>query len=205
MASKKQNFSFSMGKKGGKKVTVPSGKLTMNFARKETGLKLGRVGPVILLAVLVLAIGAKVGILDLMEEKTAAYADLAAKQEQLMAISVQLTEYEEVAALYGRYSYGWMNESETGLVDRLAVLELVEEKLASKAMVSNFSVNGNVLTLNLAGVTLDETGAIVRDLESSPMVTGVTVSSASAPDAAQASVFMTINLSRETVGEEAAE
>lgn len=198
MASNKQKqaFSFSFGKTGGKKVVIPTGKTTMNFARKESGVKLGRMAPVVLLVVLVVAIGAKVGILDLLDQKTAAYANLASRQEQLVAISMQLTEYDEVAALYGRYSYGWMDDSETSLVDRMKVLDLIEEKLASAAMVSNFSVNGNVLTLNLSGVTLDETSAIVRDLESSPMVVSVSVASASAPEAEEASVFMTINLTR---------
>lgn len=204
MATNKSAFSFSLGKPGGKKVVIPT-KTTMNFARKESSVKLGRVAPVALLVVLVVAIGAKVGILDLLDQKTAAYANLASKQEQLVAISMQLTEYDEVAALYGRYSYGWMDESETSLVDRLDVLDLIEEKLAYVSYVSNFSVNGNVLTLNLSGVTLDEISAIVRDLESSPMVVGVTVSSASAPDAEEASAFMTINLTRVEETEEVAE
>lgn len=204
MAMNKSMFSFSLGKSGGKKVVVPT-KTTMNFARKESGVKLGRVAPVVIIAVVVLAIGAKVGILDVLDEKTTAYAELATRQEQLVAISLQLNDYDEVAALYGRYSYGWMNESETSLVDRLDVLDLVEEKLAGAAKVSNFSVNGNVLTLNLSGVTLDEISAIVQDLESSPMVEKVTVSSASAPEADQASAFMTINLTCVEEEEEAAQ
>ncbi len=204
MATSKSAFSFSLGKSGGKKVVIPT-KTTMNFARRESGVKLGRVAPAALVVIAIVAIGAKVGILDLLDQKTAAYANLASKQEQLVAISMQLTEYDEVAALYGRYSYGWMDESETSLVSRLDVLDLIEEKLASAAYVSNFSVNGNVLTLNLSGVTLDEISAIVRDLESSPMVLGVTVSSASAPDAEEASAFMTINLTRVEETEEVAE
>ena len=204
MATSKSAFSFSLGKSGGKKVVIPA-KTTMNFARRESGVKLGRVAPAALVVIAIVAIGAKVGILDLLDQKTAAYANLASKQEQLVAISMQLTEYDEVAALYGRYSYGWMDESETSLVSRLDVLDLIEEKLASAAYVSNFSVNGNVLTLNLSGVTLDEISAIVRDLESSPMVLGVTVSSASAPDAEEASAFMTINLTRVEETEEVAE
>lgn len=204
MATSKSAFSFSLGKSGGKKVVIPT-KTTMNFARRESGVKLGRVAPAALVVIAIVAIGAKVGILDLLDQKTAAYANLASKQEQLVAISMQLTEYDEVAALYGRYSYGWMDESETSLVSRLDVLDLIEEKLASVAYVSNFSVNGNVLTLNLSGVTLDEISAIVRDLESSPMVLGVTVSSASAPDAEEASAFMTINLTRVEETEEVAE
>lgn len=204
MATSKSAFSFSLGKSGGKKVVIPT-KTTMNFARRESGVKLGRVAPAALVVIAIVAIGAKVGILDLLDQKTAAYASLASKQEQLVAISMQLTEYDEVAALYGRYSYGWMDESETSLVSRLDVLDLIEEKLASAAYVSNFSVNGNVLTLNLSGVTLDEISAIVRDLESSPMVLGVTVSSASAPDAEEASAFMTINLTRVEETEEVAE
>ena len=204
MATSKSAFSFSLGKSGGKKVVIPT-KTTMNFARRESGVKLGRVAPAALVVIAIVAIGAKVGILDLLDQKTAAYASLASKQEQLVAISMQLTEYDEVAALYGRYSYGWMDESETSLVSRLDVLDLIEEKLAYVCNVSNVSVNGNVLTLNLSGVTLDEISAIVQELESSPMVLGVTVSNASAPDAEKASAFMTINLTRVEETEEVAE
>lgn len=204
MTPNKSVFSFSLGKAGGKKVVVPV-KTTMNFARKESGVKLRRVAPVVIVVAAILAIGAKVGILDLLDEKTAAYAELATRQEQLVAISVQLNDYDEVAALYGRYSYGWMNESETSLVGRLDVLDLVEEKLASVAKISSFSVNGNVLTLTVGGVTLDEISGIVQDLENSDMVEKVTVSSASAPEAEEASAFMTISLTRVEDEEEAAQ
>lgn len=204
MATNKSLFSFSLGRPGGKKVVVPV-KTSMNFARRESKLKMRRVAPVVIIVVAILAIGAKIGILDILDEKTTAYAELATRQEQLVAISVQLNDYDEVAALYGRYSYGWMNESETSMVDRMDVLDLVEQKLASVAKVSGFSVNDNVLTLNLDGVTLNEISSIVQDLESSDIVEKVTVSNASAPSAEDASAFVTINLARAEDEQEATE
>ena len=179
-----------------KAVQMPS-KKTMNFVHHQSSFDLKKVLPVL---VVILAIGivfAKVGILDPLAEKTAAYNELAQKQEQLAAINTKLTGYDELAKEYGRYSYGWMDETEVNMVSRMDVLHLVEEEISSKAYIDNLAVNNNVLTLNIHGITLEQASAMVKSLEERGLVESAAVYNAVAEEAEEAKIFMSIILTKE--------
>ena len=152
---------------------MPS-KKTMNFVHHQSSINLKKLIPVL---VIILAIGivfAKVGFIDPLAEKTDAYNELAQKQEQLAAINTKLTGYDELAREYGRYSYGWMDETEVNMVSRMDVLHLVEEEISTKAYIDNLAVNNNVLTLNIHGITLEQASAMVKSLEQSDLVVSAT-------------------------------
>ena len=179
-----------------KAVQVPS-KKTMNFVHHQSSFDLKKVLPVL---VIILAIGiifAKVGILDPLAEKTAAYNELSLKQEQLAAINTKLTGYDELAREYGRYSYGWMDETEVNMVSRMDVLHLVEEEISSKAYIDNLAVNNNVLTLNIHGITLEQASAMVKSLEERGLVESAAVYNAVAEEAEEAKIFMSIIMTKE--------
>ena len=179
-----------------KAVQVPS-KKTMNFVHHQSSFDLKKVLPVL---VIILAIGiifAKVGILDPLAEKTAAYNELSLKQEQLAAINTKLTGYDELAKEYGRYSYGWMDETEVNMVSRMDVLHLVEEEISSKAYIDNLAVNNNVLTLNIHGITLEQASAMVKSLEERGLVESAAVYNAVAEQAEEAKIFMSIIMTKE--------
>ena len=118
-------------------------------------------------------------------------------QEQLAAVQSRLTGYDELANKYGRYSYGWMNNTEVNLVSRMDVLKLVEDKIAPAAVIENLAVNNNVLTLNIHGITLEQASAMVKSLEESGLVISATVYNAVAEEAQEASIFMSIILTKE--------
>ena len=179
-----------------KAVQMPS-KKTMNFVHHQSSFDLKKVLPVL---VVILAIGivfAKVGFMDPLAEKTAAYNELAQKQEQLAAINTKLTGYDELAREYGRYSYGWMDETEVNMVSRMDVLHLVEEEISSKAYIDNLAVNNNVLTLNIHGITLEQASAMVKSLEERGLVESAAVYNAVAEQAEEAKIFMSIILTKE--------
>ena len=179
-----------------KAVQMPS-KKTMNFVHHQSSFDLKKVLPVL---VIILAIGiifAKVGILDPLAEKTAAYNELSLKQEQLAAINTKLTGYDELAKEYGRYSYGWMDETEVNMVSRMDVLHLVEEEISSKAYIDNLAVNNNVLTLNIHGITLEQASAMVKSLEERGLVESAAVYNAVAEEAEEAKIFMSIIMTKE--------
>lgn len=179
-----------------KAVQVPS-KKTMNFVHHQSSFNPKKVLPVL---VIILAIGiifAKVGILDPLAEKTAAYNELSLKQEQLAAINTKLTGYDELAREYGRYSYGWMDETEVNMVSRMDVLHLVEEEISSKAYIDNLAVNNNVLTLNIHGITLEQASAMVKSLEERGLVESAAVYNAVAEEAEEAKIFMSIIMTKE--------
>ena len=179
-----------------KAVQMPS-KKTMNFVHHQSSFNLKKVLPVL---VIILAIGivfAKFGFMDPLAEKAAAYNELALKQEQLAAINTKLTGYDELAKEYGRYSYGWMDETEVNMVSRMDVLHLVEEEISSKAYIDNLAVNNNVLTLNIHGITLEQASSMVKNLEASDLVESASVYNAVADNAEEAQIFMSIILTKE--------
>jgi hypothetical protein len=179
-----------------KAVQMPS-KKTMNFVHHQSSFNLKKVLPVL---VIILAIGivfAKFGFMDPLAEKAAAYNELALKQEQLAAINTKLTGYDELAKEYGRYSYGWMDETEVNMVSRMDVLHLVEEEISTKAYIDNLAVNNNVLTLNIHGITLEQASAMVKSLEERGLVESAAVYNAVAEEAEEAKIFMSIILTKE--------
>ena len=179
------------------KATVLPPKKTMNFVHHASSFNPKKVLPLAIVVIIVAAVFAKFGIMDQLDKKTAAYNDLAQRQEQLAVVNTKLAGYDELEKQYGRYSYGWMSESEVSMVSRMDVLALVEQKISPASVIENIAVNNNVLTLNIHGITLEQASAMVKSLEESEMVSSATVYSASAETAEDASIFLSIILTKE--------
>ena len=179
-----------------KAVQMPS-KKTMNFARRQSNFNPKKVIPIILVIVILAAVLVKFGVMDPLDKKSAAYAELSSKQVQLAALNAQLAGYEELEQEYGRYSYGWMNETEISLVSRIEALNLVEKQIANKATIKDMAINNNVLTLNIYGITLKEASDMVAKLEQNALVESAAVYNATAEAAEEAEIFMSIILTKE--------
>lgn len=180
-----------------KKKSIKLSKKTMNFVHHQSDFNLLKVLPAVVVVAAALSVFVKIGFLDMLDQKTAAYSQLATKQEQLAAVNTRLVGYDELAAQYGRYSYGWMSASEIGTVNRLDVMDLIEQEIAPYAKMENFAVNNNVLTTNVYGITLENASTMVKRLEEHPLVESASVYSASAEDGVEARIFLSINLSKE--------
>ena len=180
-----------------KKTPALPSKKTMNFVHHESSFNPKKVLPLAIVVILAAGLFAKFGIMDQLDKKTAAYNDLAQRQEQLAVVNAKLAGYDELAKQYGRYSYGWMDESEVNMVSRMDVLALVENKISPAAVIENIAVNGNVLTLNIHGITLEQASAMVKNLEESDLVQRATVYNAVAESAEEAQIFMSIILTKE--------
>ena len=177
-------------------VQYPS-KKTMNFVHHQSGINLKKLIPALVLVLIIGALFAKFAILDPLAKRDVALGELTDKQTQLALINGKLTGYEELAQQYGRYSYGWMNETEVNMVSRMDVLQLVEQEIATKAIIDNMAVNNNVLTLNIHGITLEQASTMVRSLEERGLVESAAVYNAVAAQAEEAEIFMSIILTKE--------
>ena len=177
-------------------VQLPS-KKTMNFVHHESSINVKKMLPLILVIIVVMGVFAKFAILDPLDKKTAAYTELGLKQQQLDAVNAKLSGYDELEKEYGRYSYGWMNETEVNMVNRMDVLRMVEEEIASKAFIDNLAVNNNVLTLNIHGITLEQASAMVKSLEARGLVQSAAVYNVVAEEAEEAEIFMSIIMAKE--------
>lgn len=179
-----------------KDIVTPN-KRTMNFAPRSRRIPPANAAAIALALVIFLLLFGKFGILDPIAERTAARIQLQQKQEQLDDLNARLADYDTLALEYGRYSYGWMNSTETGMVSRMEVLALVEAEIAATATVENLAVNNNVLTLNIRGITLEQAGSMFQRLEESPLVESTTVYNAVANEAQESRIFMSITLKKE--------
>ena len=177
-------------------VQYPS-KKTMNFVHHQSGINLKKLIPAPVLVLIIGALFAKFAILDPLAKRDVALGELTDKQTQLALINGKLTGYEELAQQYGRYSYGWMNETEVNMVSRMDVLQLVEQEIATKAIIDNMAVNNNVLTLNIHGITLEQASTMVRSLEERGLVESAAVYNAVAEQAEEAEIFMSIIMTKE--------
>jgi hypothetical protein len=177
-------------------VQLPS-KKTMNFVHHESSINVKKMLPLILVIIVAMGVFAKFAILDPLDKKTAAYTELGLKQQQLDAVNAKLSGYDELEKEYGRYSYGWMNETEVNMVNRMDVLRMVEEEIASKAFIDNLAVNNNVLTLNIHGITLEQASAMVKSLEARGLVQSAAVYNVVAEEAEEAEIFMSIIMAKE--------
>ena len=180
-----------------KNAVVAPSKKTMNFVHHQSSINLKKLVPVVLVILIVAAVFVKFGVLDPLDKKTAALNELSLKQEQLAAVEAKLSGYDELAKEYGRYSYGWMNETEVNMVSRMDVLGLIESRIANKAIIDNIAVNNNVLTLNIHGITLEQASSMVKNLEASDLVESASVYNAVADNAEEAQIFMSIILTKE--------
>ena len=183
-------------KVSGKKM-VTTAKVTMNFARHKSEFNPVKVGVIALAIILVTLLFTKFAILDPLQQKTDALAELSAKQDQMDILNAKLAGWDELQALYGRYSYGWMTENETNLVERMDIVRLLETKILPRARIEDFTISGNVLTVNLEGITLKQTSSLVTTLEADPLVTSATVYKASNDDAEIKEVNMVVILAKE--------
>ena len=166
--------------KGGRQGTaqVPS-KTTMNLyqaERSKTNLRTAVLVGVLILVVMVAFV--KFGVFDPLANLSQKQDLLARKQDQLAEAAMGSSDYAEVKELYEAYStqYG------TDVVDAIAVLDMVEGRVMSKATVSNIVLSGNTLTLTIEGVSLQTVGDLASEVEGEPMVTSTNVSSASTKD-----------------------
>ena len=185
----------------GKAQKMPS-KRTMNFVHHQSSFNASRMVPIIILMIVVAAVFVKFGILDFMDKKMAAYDEVGQKQQQLSSLNKALADYDAVFYQYGRYSYGWMNETETGMVNRMDILKLIEQKVGPASVIENMSVTDNVLTMNIHGLTLEEASTLVNTLESDDLVDSATVYSAVAEKAGEAKIFLSVNLIKEAAENE---
>ena len=166
----------------------------MNLVRRPKEFDSRKMIPLVCLLAAAMLCFAWLGILRPLGEKTRAYNDLSQLRDQLTQANERLLEFDAVQQDYIRYSPEMLTESEGILADRTEVLTLVAQDIAPWATVENFSINGNILTMNLSGITLEDAGALTARLEAATQVRQAVILSATADDGQQARILLSITL-----------
>lgn len=167
--NKKQNRNILsvLRKPGGKLPT----KTTINLARTEAGaVSVRRLMPVILLMVLALLILGKFFVFDQLVAASNATAEVTNLQTQLQNAYSAIASYDDLEDDYAHYTYSGMTEEELAQVDRVAIMELVEEVLKIGDATKSWSLSANLLTVQVTGSSLQELNELSRSLEQSDIV-----------------------------------
>jgi len=143
---------------------------------------------VLFVLVLLLGLG-KFLVYDVWQEKLEAQRELAAAEDELTAVMLELRDYNEVYERYCRYSE---TEEEAALIDRMEVLALLDSSVTAK--LDAIAISGNTAQIQFSGVTLAQTAQIVRSLEASPIVAGTVVNTASTTELDAANGLVQANI-----------
>lgn len=171
-------------------------KTTMNMAQApEPGTKLGNMVVYGILAVLLLVLVGRFAIYDQYAAAAAAESQAAGLQQQAEQLRSGLADYQAVSDGYARYSYGYQDETEASLVDRLQMLDTVDRYVAPFGTVSSVTIADNTASITLSSPTLDDTGALVSGLKKLDSVSDVSVNTATAQSGASSTVIITVVIS----------
>ncbi|MBP5166606.1 MAG: hypothetical protein ILP09_05030 [Oscillospiraceae bacterium] len=164
-------------------------KETINFA--VVGVKRVRWWLALIMLAVILAAAFAVGkfmVYDRLEQVNRAQKAAAEVRSELSASRARIAQYGELNDVYAHYTYSGMTEEELSLVDRVDVMELLERIVFPRTDVSEWDLNGNKLSLILAGETLQDINVTVQALLDEPMVSYCEVNTATSDFAANRSV-----------------
>ena len=162
-------------------------KRSINLAEAvDKGIKWSRALPMIILIVVLAALLSKFAVIDRLNAVYRAQDRAASLSTQLEVSRAKIESYGDLSERYAHYTYAGMTQEELSRSDRTAVVSLIERLVMPRASVDSWSVNGNLLTINLTGNSLQDVNLIAQQLESDDMVSFCTVTAAATNDSGAA-------------------
>lgn len=122
-----------------------------------------------------------------------------ATEAQLSELQDANSDYEEVRAEYSHYGNGYLNDEEKALQDRLDMIDVIEQQLLDQGALEAIDITGNTAELTINSEKLSNLSEIVANLESSDIVSYVTVSTStndqsSSTDSSTSEVLSTMTI-----------
>ncbi len=196
-----KDIKLGAGKGGAKKMSrrsIPVKRSINLAATGEKAIDLRVAIPAIILIILGAILLSKFAVVDRLMAVSRAQDEVVALQAELDESYEALKGKEELTELYAHYTYSGMTQEEINRTDRVRVLQLLQKVVIPEAEVSNWSVSGNLLTLNLMRSSLQEVNLLVQQLNEHELVDYCTVTTAATsrgennalPDAVQAQVLV---------------
>ena len=164
---------------GIRKSEYPSKKTVNLIIHEKTMSSPSRAIPAFIVFLVLLACFVKFGVMKPLEGMYAAQASLGQVQSELSAYVQYNEDYDEVNERYSRYFNEYLDEDEAVLQDRMEIMDLFEERVLSQADIESISIRGNICRLVITELPLYRVSSIVADLEESPLVQYISVSTAS--------------------------
>ena len=98
--------------------------------------------------------------------------------ETIRDLNERLKDYNNVQQIYRQYDTSFFSESEKSEVDRLEIIEMIEECVNSEAYIREIRIASNQVALYLEEIKLSYVSEIVARLQSDERASYVTVSTA---------------------------
>ena len=150
-------------------------KTTMNLSPREMEKNLSRVMPVVMICVLLAAALVKIGIVDRFVAVAQENAKLTAEQQQIDELDAQLTKFAEIRMEYQRCTKKYQTDQEAAIIDRIALLESIENAAKGLVQLSSVSVSEGAATVTVAAAELSSVAAYKTVLQSSEYVKSASV------------------------------
>lgn len=134
--------------------------------------------PAVLVILALAAAFSKFAVWDRIVAVDEARAGAETARVQLEAAHARLNDYGDVADEYAHYTYSGMTEEELSRCSRTEIIDLLRRVVIPRATVNTWVVQGNVMTLNVTGSSLQSINMMGAALEKEEMVDFCTVSTA---------------------------
>lgn len=143
----------------------------INFAEIDvTPMKIEVVAPAIVVIIIVACLLSKFLVVDRLIAYNKQEAEVASMESELQAAYDKIDSYSDMEEKYAHYTYSGMTTDEMALQDRVAVVELINKYILTKAEVGAWTITGNEVNIPITGVSFQEVGAIAAELEKDDMV-----------------------------------
>ncbi len=132
------------------------------------------------LVLIVLGAGAlgKFGVADRLIKVSYEQSQTAAVQAQIDEANEYIASLGDLQDIYAHYTYQGFTQDEIKCMNRPEVMELLKKVVFPKAIVSNWSLDGDQLTLPVQRASLAEINSLVQDLEANEIVDYCSVATA---------------------------
>ena len=165
-------------KKGGRPTELPQ-KNAINLAQGVSGTQ-NRTMTLIAFgaAVIVIVILCKLLVIDVLAGAMASNGQVSRMESQVQELVAANEDYDQVSKEYSRYVVTGLTDDELQQVDRQQVIGLVRSYLLDLGQLQSMQVSGNVVTANVAGVSMARVSQRIKLIQADPLVASAQVSSA---------------------------
>lgn len=162
-------------------------KRTVNLAQRESHSRSTLTLSLGLLIILLLSFCvANFGVLRQLDRQRAAEQAYSTAHSQYTEMQTALADYDQVELQYRTWSRAWMHDENSPVyvpVDRMEVLDLVQEYLMPYGTVNTLVVDEDVMIVTMSGMNLEQISAMFQRLQLQPAVKTATLTLAATPSA----------------------
>ena len=184
-----------------KKDAYPTKKTINLYYKEDKSSGISTFTLYLLFIVVVLMALSKMFVFDVISDLNKAEKEYKKLQGTLDSYVGALAEYDKVNTEYNKYSYNYLSEQEK-IKDRMDVLAMLEATVFTQSTVESVSVSGDVISLSLTDIELDETAVLAKTIEKYDIVDAVVVNTASFGGTYTTRMVITLTIEGEVGGEQ---